>query len=102
MGWQRKREALSLRCTELQETLQTRWSSPTQKRLHQEKEKYCTVIVQLLPEWQRAIERKQMQEISQFESKASLIKQRRHSAEIAFEKEKKLLSLLSIRKQEIE
>lgn len=99
--WQKKRDALSLRCTELQETLQSRWSS-SHKRLHQEKEKYCNVIVQLLPEWQRAIERQQMQEISQYESKASLIKQRRHSAEIAFEKEKKLLSLLSIRKQEIE
>ena len=43
-----------------------------------------------------------MQEIAQYESAASFIKQRRHSADVAFEKEKKLLSLLSIRKQQIE
>jgi len=99
--WQQKRGDLSSRCIAMQDSLKNRWSS-TEKRLHREKEKYCNVIIRLLPEWQKVIERKQMREISQFESKASLIQQRRRSADIAFEKEKKLLSLLSIRKQEID
>jgi len=99
--WQQKRADLASHCMNLQKSLQSRWSS-SHKRLHQEKERYCKVIAQLLPEWQRAVERQQMQEIAEYESRASLIKQRRHSADIAFEKEKKLLSLLSIRKQEIE
>ena len=98
---QRKRDALSAHCLELQECLKGRWST-TSKKLSEEKDKYSKLIIRLLPEWQKTLERQQMHEISAYESKVSLIQQRRHTADIAFEKEKKLLSILSIRKHEIE
>ena len=99
--WEKKRNNLSKRCTELQESVQNVYSSSNLK-LNQEKEKYRNVITKLMPEWQKAIERKQMKDISEFENKVCLIQQRRHSAGIAFEKEKKLLSLISIRQKQIQ
>ena len=99
--WEEKRNNLSLRCLKLQESVKNKWSK-TNDKLKIEKQKYCNIIIKLLPEWQKVIERKQMKQISQFESKVSLIQQRRHIADIAFEKEKKLLSLISIRQKEIE
>lgn len=99
--WQNKRDNLLNNCYKLQESLKGKWSESNNK-LNIEKEKYCNIIIQLLPEWQKAIERKQMREISEYESKVSLIQQRRHNADIAFEKEKKLLSIISIRQKEIQ
>ena len=99
--WQSKRDKLSAHCTELQESIGNKWSA-TNNKLEEEKEKYCHVIIQLLPEWQKSIERRQMKQIQDYEKRVSLIQQRRHFADIAFEKEKKLLSLLSIRQKQIQ
>eukprot|EP01084_Bolivina_argentea_P107273 191801_1 len=102
---QKKCDHLSKSTSELQECIQTIPAgayASTASKLNQEKQRYCAVIVQLLPQWQKVIETKQIKQISEYESKLSIIQQRRRTADIAFEKEKKLLSLLSIRQEQIQ
>ena len=52
--WEKKRENLSLRSQELQESIKHKWSK-TNDKLNTEKEKYCNIIVKLLPEWKKAL-----------------------------------------------
>jgi len=101
--WEGKRERLQARCHELQECIKPNKLkySRTNKNLNDAKENYCRIMMKLLPEWQGAVQRKQMDKLSEYEKTAALIQQRRFTADIAFEKEKKLLSLLSIRQLQV-
>ncbi len=65
--------------------------SRTSLNLEKEKRHFMKIVLQLAPEWQRAVERKQLEAIGTYENELTNIQKRRKSAEISFEKEKRLL-----------